>query len=162
MAANSYFVCYSYRPEPEAIDIRGAAPGIPEYQREVLRVFDDEAGDLGLTVYVTWLLDQLPSAGDDVVAIAMGDEWSRTPLYAQEVLATFKMYGTSPSLGFRVFGRPSWIRLLLAAKYGRALAHGARGRFRRPYGSTGFRTRSRRTTRTPRSCPIWSSNSNAF
>ncbi len=131
MTDNRYFVCYSYRPEPELIDIKGPAPGIPEYQRDVLRVFEREAAGSGLTVYVTWLLDSLPTIGRDVVAVTMGDEWSQTPLYTQDVLATFKAYGTSPHLGFSPLSRPSWIRLLLAAKYARAFVHGARGRLRR-------------------------------
>jgi hypothetical protein len=131
MSENRYFVCYSYKPEPARIDLQGPADGIPEYHRDVLRVFERELRGAGLTVYLTWLLDTLPSYGRDVVPVVMGDEWSRTPLYAQDVLATFKVYGTAPPLGFRLLSRPSWIRALLTVKYVRAHAHGARGRIRR-------------------------------
>jgi hypothetical protein len=54
-----------------------------------------------LTVYLTWRLDALPSYGEDVVAVVLGDEPARIPGWAHRVAATFKAYGTRPSLGVR-------------------------------------------------------------
>jgi len=131
MTDNRYFVCYSYDPGPAPIDIADPAPDIPEYHRDVLRVFEREMAGAGLTVYLTWKIHELPTTGRDVVAVVMGDEWSRTPLYAQDVLATFKVYGHVPRLGFRLFSRPTWVKALLALKYVRAAAHGTHGMARR-------------------------------
>jgi hypothetical protein len=73
------------------------------------------------------------------VAVVLGDEWSRTPLFAQDVLATFKTYGHRPEIGFDLFDRPRWINVLLLAKYARATAAGAKGRLKRGVARLGGR-----------------------
>src|SRR6266446_4107614 len=55
----------------------------------------------GLTFYLTWNLDELPSYGPDVVAVVTGDEPARVPRYFDRIAATFKGYGTRPPLGVR-------------------------------------------------------------
>jgi hypothetical protein len=90
---------------------------------------DRRLGDRGLTVYLTWKLDELPSYGDDVVAVVLGDEWCRVPSYAQDVLATFKCYGTSLPLGLKGFTLPH--DLLELGKYLRTQIHRLPGLLRR-------------------------------
>jgi len=67
-----------------------------------------------LTVYLTWKLDELPSYGRDVVAVVLGDEWARFPEYADDVLATFKCYGTRPPLDVGL--RPTHLNAMRLAK----------------------------------------------
>jgi hypothetical protein len=57
--------------------------------------------DPELEVYLTWSVDRLPSYGDRVVAVLLGDEVGRIPRYADRVGAVFKSYGTRPVLGSR-------------------------------------------------------------
>ncbi|HZO37433.1 MAG TPA: hypothetical protein VFB41_11240 [Solirubrobacteraceae bacterium] len=54
----------------------------------------------GLTVYLTWDLAELPSYGDDVVAVVVADEASRRPRYAGRVRCVFKCYGDRPRIGW--------------------------------------------------------------
>lgn len=49
-----------------------------------------------LTFILTWDLDDLPETGRDVVAIVQGDEDARIPRWSDQVLVTFKCYGTLP------------------------------------------------------------------
>ena len=56
-------------------------------------------------MYVTYDLDRLPEYGEHVVAIVLGDEWARRPLYAGAVRVVFKAYGTDytfPSMPVRL------------------------------------------------------------
>jgi hypothetical protein len=55
----------------------------------------------GLIFYITWDVNHLPSYGDNVVAVLIGDEFYRIPDYAHQVRATFKTYGIRPEFGFR-------------------------------------------------------------
>jgi hypothetical protein len=50
----------------------------------------------GLTVYLTWDVAGLPSYGDDVVAVVLGDEAARRARYAGRVRAVLKCYGDRP------------------------------------------------------------------
>jgi hypothetical protein len=59
----------------------------------------------GLSVYLTWSVDELPSYGHDVVAVVTGDETCRIPRYFDRVRAVYKTYGTRPTLGSRPFAR---------------------------------------------------------
>jgi hypothetical protein len=49
-----------------------------------------------LTFVLTWDLDDLPESGSRVVAIVQGDEDARIPRWSNDVLITFKCYGTRP------------------------------------------------------------------
>jgi hypothetical protein len=50
----------------------------------------------GLTVYLTWDHETLPSYGRDVVAVLTGDESCRIPRWFERVRATYRTYGTVP------------------------------------------------------------------
>ena len=129
---NRYFICLSYEEEPIPWDLRDDEQlNAPPYYREVLREVERRLPDRGLTFYLTWKLDELPSTGRDVVAVVMGDEWGRVPHFAQDVLACFKCYGAKPFLGFDPQSGLSVVSMLLLAKYIRASASGVPTRARR-------------------------------
>jgi hypothetical protein len=117
---NQFFICQTYRPEPIPWDLQDpTVKEAPEYFRRVLQNVDAALGPQGLTFYLTWKLDELPRTGDDVVAVVLGDEWSRLPAYRHDVLALFKCYGTRPSPGFRPGLPPSRLDVLLSLKFAR-------------------------------------------
>jgi hypothetical protein len=136
---NKYYICLSHREDPIPWDLNDpTVRDAPEYFRRILQIVDAEMGPRGLTFYLTWKLDELPRTGDNVVALVMGDEWSRIPDYAHKVLALFKCYGTRPSPGFRPSFPPTRLDALLCLKYVRTAAHyvpglarAAAGAFRR-------------------------------
>ena len=61
----------------------------------------------GLTVYLTFDPDTLPSYGEDVVAVLIGDEWARVPAYLTRVRAVFRNLCGRPNLGCNPFAWPS-------------------------------------------------------
>lgn len=89
----------------------------PAYFRQVLQTASERLGGHGLTFYITWELDRIPSYGDDVVTIVMGDEWCRVPAYADDVLVSFKCYGTQYTAGWAPFHQPIHLSTLIALKY---------------------------------------------
>lgn len=117
-AANKYYVCLSYNEWcDEWSPYQVEASDVPLFYRGVLKKIEDQLRDRGLIFYVTWKLDELPSYGRNVVALTMGDEWSRVPDYSQKVLATFKCYGSKPFLGVRSWYPFSRLKLMLILKY---------------------------------------------
>lgn len=129
---NRYFICLSYEDKPRPWDLGDEdETNAPAYFREVMRAMDRQIGPCGLTVYLTWKLDTLPSYGDDVVAVVMGDEWARYPAYASNVRATFKVYGTRPSLGGVPPSTPWALSGMLAVKFLRTCGYSVPGAARR-------------------------------
>jgi hypothetical protein len=131
-----YFVCLHKPPAhgraqpPEPFDLY-AEPSLPDitgpYWARVLQAFDREAGDRGLTVYLTWDLYELPSYGPDVVAISTGDESAMMPRWADHVGAAFKVYGTRPWLERNPFREPTRLAALAFARYARSWARRVAG-----------------------------------
>jgi hypothetical protein len=72
------------------------------YWNEVFRELPREPD---LTVVLTWSIAELPVEGPDVVAVVLGDEASRRPLYAPRIGALFKCYGDHPRFSRAPFGR---------------------------------------------------------
>jgi hypothetical protein len=117
---NRYFVCLNHVEEPiawnpfdrsQAINIHTAYFGrVAEAMEQALEVD-------GLTFFLTWDVHTLPRYGSDVVAIVLGDEWCRVPLYAHKIRATFKCYGTRPTLGCNPLRRPTYKNLLTTAHF---------------------------------------------
>jgi hypothetical protein len=85
----------------------------------VFRALESLLETRGLTVYLTWDLEQLPSYGRDVVAVVLGDEWCRCPAYTSKTLAVFKCYGTRPNLPAAAVWPPTYLRMLTALQLGR-------------------------------------------
>jgi len=72
-----------------------------QYFAGVFRSMEHYLSHDDVTIYLTWRVDELPSYGDDVVAVVLADEWCRMPRYANRVRAIFKCYGVTlppPSL----------------------------------------------------------------
>jgi hypothetical protein len=92
-------------PDPVRIDCH--------YFGRVLQAMEEHLDEDGLTVYLTWDLDRLPSYGDDVVAVVLGDEDSRLPRYLDRVRVVFKSYGTRPHRPQWCKGRGAWLNVLL-------------------------------------------------
>jgi hypothetical protein len=85
----------------------------------------------GLTFYLTFDADQLPSYGDHVVAVLIGDEWARVPTYLSRVRAVFRNLCARPNLGCRPLAWPSPVTLSALLPAGRAALRGLPGRARR-------------------------------
>jgi hypothetical protein len=85
----------------------------------------------GLTFYMTFDPETLPSYGDDVVAVLIGDEWARVPAYLSSVRLVFRNYCSNPNLGCRLTAWPSPATLSTLLPAGRAAICGARGRLAR-------------------------------
>ena len=111
----------------------GMALPDPVYFGRALAQMDGRLGAGGLTVYMTQDLEALPSYGMDVVALVIGDEFTRVPGYCDRVRAVFKNHPIRPALTSSVVREPSWLNLWWLVAYLRAWAYhfpGAR-RYRR-------------------------------
>jgi hypothetical protein len=144
VSRSRYFVCL-YKPpgrgraQPPQVFDPYAEASLPDitgpYWSRVLQAFDREAGDRGLTVYLTWDLYELPSYGREVVAISTGDESAMMPRWADRVGAAFKVYGTRPWLERNPLREPSRLAALTFARYVRSWARRLPGSVAAPRGS---------------------------
>ena len=83
-----------------------------------------------LTVYLTFDPETLPSYGDDVVAVLIGDEWARIPAYLDRVKAVFRNLCARPNLGCNPFAWPSAATFSAFLPAARAAVRGAPDRIR--------------------------------
>ena len=116
---NTYYICLPNR-DPilwRALDPLPEFSGRTLYFSGVLQAMDESLGQGGLTVYLTWDLQALPSYGPDVVAVVLGDEWGRIPSYSDRVLAVFKTFGISFELTGNVFRNPSYLNFVSLVRY---------------------------------------------
>ena len=88
----------------------------------VFQAAEAELGDRGLAVYLTWDLHELPTYGDDVVAVVIGDEWGFTPRYAHRIRAAFKLHGSRPWLERNPLREPTHLASLTLLRYARSVA----------------------------------------
>lgn len=99
---NTYYECSKRSPEPvrwdplEAPREKGVEPG---YLHRAAASMENALEVTGLVFYVTPNTRELPSYGQNVVAVVVGDESCRIPLYAHRVGAIFKCYGTTLGRG---------------------------------------------------------------
>jgi len=91
------------------------------YFGKVFRIMEQHLNIDGLVFYLTWNLKKLPSYGKNVVAVLLGDEYCRVPMYAHKVLAVFKCYGTRPALGCNPFFKPSHLKFMSLIRFQRNL-----------------------------------------
>jgi hypothetical protein len=136
--ANRYINCLTMDGQPHVVDLSEARTSDewPElvYFRRVFKVLDRIPSDRDLTFYLTNDVQRLPSYGDDVVAIVVGDDHCRIPLYLHKVAAVFKNCGSRPRLGCHPLREPSLVNLLSllvfarrCVKYVPGLAYYVRG-----------------------------------
>jgi hypothetical protein len=82
------------------------------YFRRVFEALDGIPSDRDFTFYLTNDVERLPSYGRDVVAIVVGDDHCRIPLYLHKVGGVFKNCGTRPRLGCHPVREPSFVNVL--------------------------------------------------
>lgn len=87
-----------------------------EYFGKVFEAMQQKLEIENLVFYFTRDIDRLPSYGENVVAVVIGDEWSRVPKYFHKVRAVFKCYGIRSIAGFDL-RRPSYLNLLTFAQF---------------------------------------------
>ncbi len=124
--AHRYFFCLQHQDSPVAWDPYASDSSITihdAYFGGVFRTLESLLDLSGLTVYLTWDLESLPTYGTDVVAVVLGDEWCRIPAYQDDVLAVFKCYGTRPNLPTSAVLPPTYLRLLTTLQQGRLHAY---------------------------------------
>ena len=90
------------------------------YFGKVFRNMEKHLKINGLTFYLTFNLNELPSYGKNVVAVVLGDEWCRIPMYAHKILAVFKCYGTRLTLGCNPLLKPSYLNFLSLMQFQKA------------------------------------------
>ncbi|MBW4524426.1 MAG: glycosyltransferase family 47 protein [Phormidium tanganyikae FI6-MK23] len=87
-----------------------------EYFGKVFEAMQQKLEIENLVFYFTRDIDRLPSYGENVVAVVIGDEWSRIPKYFHKVRAVFKCYGINSSSGFNLL-QPSYLNLLTFTQF---------------------------------------------
>ena len=115
---NNYVVCLGGERPPISWDPRDTEQKInlhTDYFGKAFVAMEKYLDGGGWTIYLTWDLKQLPSYGENVIAVILGDEFARIPLYAHKVQAVFKCYGAGPHLGCNPLRKPTyqnWLTLL--------------------------------------------------
>jgi hypothetical protein len=105
------------------------------YFGRALSIAADALGaDSSLTFVLTWDIHTLPAIGPDVVAIVQGDEDARVPAWSNDVLITFKCYGTRPHW-MPVLPRPGLLEALEVAHFARRAVRSVPGIVRRGWAS---------------------------
>ena len=97
-------------PRPERADTR--------FFGQVFIAMEALLDDPEIDVYLTFDVEALPSYGDRVVAVVLGDEAARIPRYVHRVKATFKCYGIRPAWDPGLLRAPSMTALLSVAQIG--------------------------------------------
>jgi len=122
---NRYFVCLPGEPPIpwEPPDATGMPRCDCHYFGRAFAAMEEQSDVAGLTFHMTWDLEALPSYGDDVVAVVIGDESCSIPRYFDRVRATYKTHGTRPTLGVDLLRRPTHVNLMSGALYARNCAH---------------------------------------
>jgi hypothetical protein len=110
---NKYYVCLPGNDQTPVTIEESIAAGNEfildynfNYFKKIFDHIEQVSSESGLTFYVTRNVKVLPSYGQDVVAILLGDEWCRIPRYFDKVKAVFKCYGTKPVIGYYPFNQP--------------------------------------------------------
>lgn len=124
--SNQYYIYIRRNQQPIPWNIYDSNPpidlGLAAYISKVLQAMEKSLRVSDLVFYVTWdELDELPSYGENVVAVVLGDEWYRIPKYAHKVGAVFKCIGTHPILGCNPVFKPSHLNLLTLIQFLRIL-----------------------------------------
>lgn len=123
---NQYFVCFQNSPlEPVLWPIAhadcdkemAALDPSCSYFGQVFRTVEQRLTLKGLTFYLTWDIDRLPSYGDNVVVVLLGDEHCRIPSYIDKVGVIFKDMSTRPILGSNLLLRPSYLNLMIFLQF---------------------------------------------
>jgi len=127
LAANRYFNCVTPSREPLAWDpaaeppAEGSWPNAGYFGRAFAAMERDLRRD-GLTFYLTFDVESLPSYGPDVVALVIDNEAARIPAYAPRIRATYLNLGARPQLGCSPLTEPSLLNLVTLGVFARNVA----------------------------------------
>ena len=110
---NSYFL---YEESLVEWDLDAAGTPWPDctFFGQVFNEVERRCPEAGLRFVLTKHLRSLPLAGDDVVAIVIGDEAARVPGYAGDVRLVAKTYGIDRPIETWRFGRGPWRERVMA------------------------------------------------
>ena len=94
--ANQFFIYIDRQLMPwDIYDPEPGNHGFTAYFSQVLQAVDQTLPNQGLIFYVTMVdIKELPSYGDNVFVLILGDEFYRIPDYINKVGGVFKCYGT--------------------------------------------------------------------
>ena len=120
---NEYYIVLKGSNNPIYLDISNGLSNLEQktninyhhfsYFLKVFEAIEKSSSIKNFTFYLTFEnLDKLPSYGQNVVAIVLGDEWCRIPKYCHLVRAVFKCYGISPTLGCNPLFNPSYLNIM--------------------------------------------------
>ncbi|MBR8832741.1 MAG: glycosyltransferase family 1 protein [Stigonema ocellatum SAG 48.90 = DSM 106950] len=113
---NKYFVCLKgahLNPVPWEISDADETLSVDcVYFGKVFQAMEKDLKIKDLTFYLTWNTNELPSYGQNVVAVILGDEYSRIPKYIHKVGAVFKTLKTRPTLACNPLLQPSYKNII--------------------------------------------------
>lgn len=99
-----------YEPSP-------ANCGFVRYFGKVFQTVENHLKKQGLTFYVTMCeMNELPSYGENVIVVILGEEWGRIPQYSHKVGAIFKCYGR-PRLECNPLLKPSYFNCMITMQF---------------------------------------------
>jgi hypothetical protein len=100
------------------------------YFRRVMEVVLKNVKNSKLVFYISFHLHSgiysLPSYGDNVISLVVGDEWYRIPLYINKLKAVFKSQGSNPTYLLQGLSKPyrfSYIDFLVWLHFVKTLRH---------------------------------------
>jgi len=128
---NQYYLCYPDR----HVSWDPSSPPVEEWSRSayfgrVFREMEDHLQSDGLAFYLTSDFRELPSYGDDVVAVLQEDQPGHIPHYVDRVLATFSCHGTQQTLQTNPLTDWSYLSVLSTVQFARNLLLRAPSHFR--------------------------------
>lgn len=119
---NKYYICLNQNKEPIAwTKFNDEQMSFTDYKLEyfdkVFQAIENNLKKDGLIFYLTENVHELPSYGENVVAIVLADEWCRIPVYSHKVKAIFKCYGIRPILGCNPLLYPSYLNFIALLQF---------------------------------------------
>jgi hypothetical protein len=126
LAGNRFFNCLTPSREPLEWDpteppAEGSWPNAGYFGR-AFAAMEGSLRHRGLTFYLTFDIESLPSYGPDVVAVVIDNEAAKIPAYASRVRATYLNLGARPQLGCAPFTEPSLLNLATLGVFARNAA----------------------------------------
>lgn len=117
--ANEYYICFRGQEQIPWNPADTDQMVTPEcaYFGKVFEAMEKSLKVSGWTFYLTVDINELPSYGQNVVAVVLADEWCRIPIYFHKVRAVFKCYGTRPILGYNPLFELSYLNCLTLMQF---------------------------------------------
>lgn len=136
MPINTYAVCLSNQSQIIPFDPfnyrQADYPGFIEidYLAGAFQTLERDSDIEGITFYITWNVNNVPTYGNQIVVILMGDEWCRFPSYLGEVRAIFRAHSNWPVYTGNSTGGLSYNNLIALVQFIRLHLIGLPGRIK--------------------------------